>query len=318
MPGARRSGPRPSASRGGRGEGRPSAKARTAEPSDRPRAFIVGAGRVGGSLAMALPDVGVDVLGAWTRRPGSAARVRRKLGLRCSSGRLPDALSHADMVFLTVPDDAVEPVCRDLAREGLIGRGQDVIHCSGCLGLSVLGAAEEAGASVGSLHPLAAFMDPRSAGRVFHGSLALVEGGSPAVTRRLRALASGLGMKPARLSGPREEAGERRALYHAAAVTAAAGVLSTMDLALEAGRAAGLSRREALEGLVALARGTLDNLERSKVTSKALTGPVARGDERVVRRHLAVLGRLSKGARRLYRELSRRAEEIARTRPEAS
>lgn len=282
--------------------------------TERKRAFIIGAGRLGCGLAVALPRTGVDVIGAWSRSAASAARARRIINAPCKTRRLPDTISHADIVLLTVPDDALKDLCEKLVADGLIGRGQDVVHCSGCTDLSVLRAAEEAGASIGSLHPLSAFSDAENASNAFAGALAIVDG-STGIARRLAALAKGLGMRPARLAGEPEETAEHRALYHAAAVIAASGMLSTFDLALEAAEAAGLKHEDALAGLLFLSRKTLENLERKKDTSIALTGPVARGDDRVVARHERALRRVSPEAEKLYRALSRRAASMKDSHP---
>ncbi len=118
-------------------------------------------------------------------------------------------------------------------------------------------------------------------------------------------------MRPARLAVSGSEPSSPRALYHAAAVVAASGVLSTMDLALEAAMAAGLKRSDALAGLLFLARGTLDHLELDRSAAKALTGPVARGDEDTVKRHLEALEEESDEARLLYEALTKRASTIA-------
>jgi predicted short-subunit dehydrogenase-like oxidoreductase (DUF2520 family) len=281
-----------------------------AATQDAPSAFVIGAGRVGTGLAKALPGAGVTVLGTWSRTPGHAARARRLTGAPASSGRFPDRISDADLVFLAVPDDAVEAVCRTLVDEGLVGRGQGVIHLSGCLDLHVLDAAGATGAMTGSLHPLQAFADAATAHARFAGALAVVDG-PPSLSRRLSALARALSMRPVTL----KPVPDGRVLYHAAAVVAAGGLVALMDLALSIAAAAGLSRKDALAGLLTLARGTLDNLERLGRTDAALTGPIVRGDAAVVRRHLQALGRLPGDPRALYRALARRALALAQARP---
>ena len=74
---------------------------------------------------------------------------------------------------------------------------------------------------------------------------------------------------------------------HGAAVLAAGGVVALLDLALEAmGDVA--NPDDARSALIALARASLEALEGGDAVS-ALTGPVARGEEEVVSRHLEAL-----------------------------
>jgi predicted short-subunit dehydrogenase-like oxidoreductase (DUF2520 family) len=268
-------------------------------------AFVVGAGRVGTGLAVALPLLGVRVLGTWSRTPAAARRARRRTGAPAAAARFPRTIASADVVFLTVPDDAVAELCDRLAGEGRFAPGQVVAHCSGSLDLSPLSPAARAGARPGSLHPLQAFSDPREAAGAFPGSLAVVDG-DPGVRAALTRIARGLKMRPVVLpEGPLV-----RARYHAAAVTAAGHLVALMDLSLELAAAAGLDPADALGGLSALAQGSLANLERSGDPAAALTGPVARGDAKVIEKHLAALEGLPEASRALYRMLVERSADL--------
>jgi predicted short-subunit dehydrogenase-like oxidoreductase (DUF2520 family) len=72
---------------------------------------------------------------------------------------------------------------------------------------------------------------------------------------------------------------------------------------------AGIGPDAAAEALLPLVQGTLQNVK-SLGLEKALTGPVLRGDEGTVRRHLEAL-RSDPGARKIYVDLSRRVLELA-------
>jgi len=84
---------------------------------------------------------------------------------RCLGSRVPSArpLTHAqqvvdicDVVFLTVSDDAILPVCRDLRWE----QRHRVVHCSGATELTALDHAKSAGAVTGGFHPMQMFANP--------------------------------------------------------------------------------------------------------------------------------------------------------------
>ena len=75
-------------------------------------------------------------------------------------------------------------------------------------------------------------------------------------------------------------------------------------------RHAGLSDADAWHALRPLVEGTLENLEQQQPIA-ALTGPVTRGDETTVRRHLDAL---TADDAMLYRVLGRAALELAQKR----
>ncbi|HSS11969.1 MAG TPA: DUF2520 domain-containing protein, partial [Acidimicrobiales bacterium] len=83
---------------------------------------------------------------------------------------------------------------------------------------------------------------------------------------------------------PISVADAERTMYHAAAVIASNHLVALLGQVERVAAAAGVP----LEAYLELARGALENVA-SLGPSKALTGPVARGDWETVARHLAVL-----------------------------
>src|SRR5437879_2626127 len=99
-------------------------------------------------------------------------------------------------------------------------------------------------------------------------------------------------------------------LYHAGAVFASNYFVVVEAVAQRLLRHAGLSDAEAWQALRPLVEGTLANLLHQQPTD-ALTGPVVRGDDTTIRRHLASL---TKDDALLYRALGRAALELAEKR----
>ncbi|MDF1562066.1 MAG: DUF2520 domain-containing protein [Deltaproteobacteria bacterium] len=274
--------------------------------------FVVGAGRLGRTLALALARGagGFRLAGTWNRGEARARQTRRLLrGLThgpCSGGELPPGIRKADLVLLCAGDDALGSLARRLAERGRIGPGQTVAHCAGALDLSVLEPCAREGAAVGSLHPLRAFVDPAEDLARLPGTLAVLEGEAEALPL-LEALAGALSLRTATLAGgPRA-----RARYHAAAVNAAGNLCALMDASLELAAGAGLSRDDALSGLLALSRGVLEAIEREGDPARALTGPVARGDEAVLAAHREALRGLPADLRKVYELLIARSRRLA-------
>ena len=175
----------------------------------------------------------------------------------------------AGAVLLCVPDAAIAAAAAVIAPGPLVG------HCSGATGLAVL-----AGHEAFSLHPLmtiTAGADPS----VLAGAGAAVEGSTARALAVATELAQALGLHPIAV------AYADRAAYHAAA-SIASNFLITLEAAAERLAAeAGLTRAD----LVPLVRATVENWA-ALGPERALTGPVARGDEATVaRQRAAVAGR---------------------------
>lgn len=171
------------------------------------------------------------------------------------------APGEVDAVLLCVPDGEIAAAAEAVPRGVAIG------HCSGATGLEVLSAG---GREAFSLHPLMTVTAEADA-TTFPGAGAAVAGTSPAMLDLARALAEVLGMRPI------EIAPGDRAAYHAAA-SIASNFLVTLEAAAERLAATvGMER----EDLLPLVRATVENWARLG-GERALTGPVARGDERTV------------------------------------
>jgi predicted short-subunit dehydrogenase-like oxidoreductase (DUF2520 family) len=258
---------------------------------------VVGAGRLGGALALALSAR------RWPVRVHSGTDEGRRrtesLGLKPAT---PKDLAQARVCLLCVPDKAVPQVAQQLASS--LPRTVSLVHCAGALPLTALGAPK--GRAVGSFHPLCAVSDPRDP----------LAGHTVAITTRSRALrvlleqmARDTGLRALRVPET------NRAAYHAGAVLSAGGVVAVLSAAVEALGAAGISPEEALAALVPLTRSALRGVE-ARGLSGGLTGPVVRGDAGVVAAHLEAL---PSSVAEVYRPLSRRALALAgpRLSPEA-
>ncbi|MFI5282019.1 MAG: DUF2520 domain-containing protein [Candidatus Dormibacterales bacterium] len=217
------------------------------------------------------------------------------------------------VVFLAVPDDAIHRTATGIARAaGRIPTATAFVHLSGASGLDALEPLAKAH-SIGSFHPLQSFPSVRPPA-AFEGITIALDSRSPRLMRRLARLARDLGARP-KAVGEKE-----RAAYHAAAVFASNYVNALMGEAVALLESVGWSEREAVNGLIPLATGALDNIKR-KGPVGALTGPIRRGDVATVERHLQALSALGASApsrtgppaEAVYRMLGSIALEIAKT-----
>lgn len=258
-----------------------------------PPVVIVGAGRVGLSLARALTRLEEPV-----RLLGRAARPAGP-GVPAVEAEWGEALAVAGLVIIAAPDDAIAAVVERLVAVSAIREATVVLHTSGMHDASVLAPLEAQGAATGSWHPLQSIPDGDRADR-FLGVPAVLEGDEVAVLVA-RALAVRLEMAPIL-----ELPASAKPRYHAAAVFAANYLVVLNGIAERLARDAGAG--EDARGLfLPIMRQVLANLD-GRTAADALTGPVRRGDVGTVMAHLGALVGLDREA---YLVLAREALELA-------
>jgi predicted short-subunit dehydrogenase-like oxidoreductase (DUF2520 family) len=261
---------------------------------------FIGAGKVGTALAALLHHRGAYVAAVAGRTPQAGLNMALGAGLSVSVAKdRAGVLAGASIVFLTVPDDAIGPLCDEIAGKEGWRHGQGVVHCSGALPSTVLGAAKAQGARVASFHPLQAFANLQAALKNMPGSTFALEG-DPALVAELARLVEALGGTPLHMRA------EDKTLYHAAAVMSSNYLVTLAALASELLVRDGIApdATTAVRHLVPLLRGTLDNLQALGLPG-ALTGPLARGDAGTIARHLKALERGAPDTADLYRHLAR-------------
>jgi predicted short-subunit dehydrogenase-like oxidoreductase (DUF2520 family) len=269
---------------------------------------IVGAGRVGRTLARKLRGLGWNIGVVISRSRTSAIAAVRAIGAGTARGEITRSILAADMVLITTPDDAVGKLAVALAKiGGEEWRGKIVLHTSGALDRSELAPLARFGASTGSLHPLQTFSGrttPRLEGVVF-----ALEGDRQAL-RAARQITLALGGIPIVIQGGHKPA------YHAAAAFAAGSLLAVLEASTQILMAIGFTRRSATRAVVPLVRQMIENFERMGPRS-SWTGPLSRGDYATVRKHLVALKRFPKEMLEAYLGYSRLAVRLFAGNPEA-
>ena len=262
---------------------------------------IVGAGRVGRALGRLLREVGWKIGVVVTQSDASSRRAVRFIGAGKPHGGLTRNVLLSNVILIATPDDAIPAAASELTRMGGEElRGKVVLHTSGAQDSRALAPLKEFGASVGSMHPLQTFSGvgvPDLAEKVF-----AVEGDLVAV-RTARQIARALGGSPVQI------AAGKKVLYHAAAALAAGHVLALVEAATQLLVSLGMKRNEATRALLPLTRQVLDNFERVGPRA-AWTGPLARGDYRVVESHLRALHDSREEIAHAYEALNRLAARV--------
>lgn len=280
---------------------------------------LVGAGRLGVSLAQALRVAGGRLVGFTCRTSAGVAGAADLLAISGSTDISAFVRAHApavDLFILCVPDSALRHVAAELAAAlPERARGIAVMHTSGATSTTVLRPCADRGCYTLSFHPLQTFSDPALGADRFPGiTVAITPGPGPDETaaRRLgERLARAIGALPVRLNE------EHRVLYHAAATMASNYLVTLSHVAEDLLCRAGFPGDAALPALLPLIRGAVDNLDRQGSVA-ALTGPLSRGDSATVTAHLDALAYESPAVSTLYRDLGLATLDIVRARSELS
>jgi predicted short-subunit dehydrogenase-like oxidoreductase (DUF2520 family) len=248
------------------------------------RLALVGPGRAGGAVALALTAHGWRVTGVAGRHPDAPGVVETAGRFGAAPGPAEVVVAGVDLVLIATPDAAIDEVA------GIIGPAVTpatlVIHLSGARGLDALARVP---ARVGALHPLQTLPDPDLGAARLAGAYAAVAG-----DEEVAHLARTLGMTPITV------ADVDRAAYHAAACIASnhlVALLAQVEAVTDVPIAAFLP----------LVHATVDNVG-TRGPRGALTGPVARGDAATVRAHLDAIPDAERPA---YLAMARRTATLA-------
>jgi predicted short-subunit dehydrogenase-like oxidoreductase (DUF2520 family) len=260
---------------------------------------VVGAGRVGGAIGLALARSGYSVTAAWSMSRAGRERAHALLDAPILE---PEEVCRAgDIVVLAVPDDAIREMAERIAPGAR--RGKLVFHTSGGTSVETLDAVREAGAHVGSLHPLMTVPEPDPDAIAGAAVAVTCDGRDRAAFYRV---ARAWGGRPFMLDD------DRKAVYHAAAVFASNYLVSSVWAANEIFRSIGVRNAQPL--LTPLLRATLDNVI-EKGPAKAITGPVVRGDVKTVRKHIAALKDSDERIVDAYRAMARMTTALVQQDP---
>lgn len=262
---------------------------------------VVGAGRVGTTMARVLVDTGYPCLGLFGRNPEKVRASSEFTGAPGYGELRPEIVSRAQVVLIGVPDGAIATAARELADRGAVGSGAVLLHFSGLITSEALAPSARAGGRA-SVHPNLAVADFRTAFKKIPGTYFGIEGDErgAALARRMVGHVGGIAVSiPAR----------GKTAYHLAAVFASNGMVVLASMAAEILQSIGVAPDDAGKITARLMLGTAQNLSELDLL-RALTGPVVRGDAETVASHLEAMETMSPDMSRVYRLLFLRMVEL--------
>jgi predicted short-subunit dehydrogenase-like oxidoreductase (DUF2520 family) len=260
----------------------------------KPSIAIVGAGRLGSALALALRRAGYTISEIVSRNNAGSIRKARALArkVEARASTVGNARLDAELVWFSVPDREIAKSSRQLVSV-IDWKRRTAFHSSGALTSDELKALHRLGAAVASVHPLMTFVS---------GSIPslktvpfAVEGDAMAV-RAARPIVRDLGGKAFTIRKQYKPA------YHAWGAFASPLLVAALVTAERVARMAGLSAVAARKKMLPIVRQTIANYE-ALGPAGAFSGPIVRGDAEIVRRHLQALRNVPE-ARDVYMALA--------------
>ena len=253
---------------------------------------FIGAGKVGGSLAVAMSRAGYAVVAVASRTPASADAFAARIEGCTAYADLQDAVDSCDMLFISTSDDAISLVAASVQWRS----DQGVAHCSGAASLDVLRSASKQGVTPGAFHPLQAFSSVENGVGSIPGITFGIEGNDE-MRAYLGDLAHAIGGNPVFLNS------EDKPLYHLSGVMMGNLLTCLVGISAEVWERIGYTRDDGVKALIPMMRAVAYNVETSGIPS-AVAGPYPRGDLGTASKHVNALTSQHPALLPLYRELA--------------
>lgn len=261
------------------------------------RIALVGPGRAGTALAIALDRAGHRIVAVAARESSRAMETAVRFG--ADPIAIGDPIPPVGLLVVAVRDGAIDEVARALAP--VSGDAAAVVHLSGATTVDALEAVAATGTPTGSFHPLQTLPSPESGADKLDGAWIAVTASAP-LRATLHELAASFGGRPFDLDD------EQKATYHAAAAAAANFPLAALSVSHDLFVAAGVPFQAAKPLVEAVVSNAFEH-----GPSQSLTGPVARGDVETVSAQLAAVTDDAPQWRDAFLEMIRATADVAGT-----
>ena len=252
---------------------------------------IVGTGKLGGSLALALSAASYNVVSVFSRNANSALNVSKEIDGCIPSSDIQETINVAEIVFITTPDDVISKI----ANSSKWSDSQGVIHCSGASGIELFSSIESC-IEFGSFHPMQTFSSIKEGSKSMQGITFAIDGTDKIVgflKEITNSFNSGFVLIPS----------EYKPMYHLTGTLMGNLLLEYVAISAKLWEQIGYDQEKGIQSLVPMMRQVADNLENIGLP-EALAGPFVRGDIGTIKKHLEILKEDAPQALNLYCELA--------------
>ncbi len=264
---------------------------------------FIGAGKVGTALGLYFKQKGVNI-GGYYSRTYQHAHNASILTESTAFSSIEELMSVSSMVWLTVPDDALQQVAKEISQLNIPPQIAAFVHTSGVHSSHALQPLKEAGFSTYCAHPLMAFGEPTESATqlkeaYFSLDRIIINDLKEEDDKYLTHFFEKIGNHTLHIDADKKE------LYHCAATVLSNYLVTLLNLSYEIFAKSGMTRTEIKRATEPLLRSTLKNIAENDVMSDALTGAIKRGDKSTVAKHLSALEKNMPDKKALYKELGK-------------
>lgn len=250
---------------------------------------FIGAGNVGFSLGKYFADHDLDVVGYYSENKDDSLEAAEFTNSK-SYDSVDEILADSDVLFLTVPDDSIEKVWKQVNSSHFTDK--IICHTSGVHTSEIFSGLDNHKSYGYSIHPLCAINDKYKSYKELSNIYFTIEGDKEKLDE-VSNLFVRLGNKVNIIRA------EDKARYHLAAAVASNLVVGLVDMA---------ERVIPHEALVPIMKANMDHIIEDG-TVNALTGPIERGDASTIKKHLMVL---KADEIEVYQSVSKQVLEVAK------
>ncbi|MFZ0456573.1 MAG: Rossmann-like and DUF2520 domain-containing protein [Ignavibacteriaceae bacterium] len=246
--------------------------------SKRSNIALVGAGKIAYSLVNALVKSNYRVKLIISNNIDSAKKLAQKFSIKNYSENLTNLDDKIRVVFIYVPDNQIRVTSDKIANLHFNFRNSLFVHLSGAENISKLISLKKAGALTASFHIMQTFPSRRIV--KIENCYASIETENEIAERFLFKLAGDFNSKPFKLSSA------DKIKYHLAGVFASNFLVGNF---FNSENIFNIKKQEnnynSFELLSPIMKSTIDNIEKLG-SSKALSGPIERGDLTTIKKHI--------------------------------
>lgn len=261
---------------------------------------FIGAGKAGVSLGAYFCSKGLVISGYLSRSFKSASSAAEITSSNAYTA-ISDLASSSDMIIVSTPDGVIGEVWKELRKCNI--RGRIICHLSGSLSSDIFEGIEAMGSFGYSVHPMFACSGRDGTLEGVEKACFTIEGSKDRLDE-VRKILMYTGNRTFVIDK------KQKHLYHASNVMVSNLVTALLSLGTEAFERCGVSGQDALQALLPLIKGNIENIAK-KGFSGSLTGPVERNDTDTIMKHLDVL---EEEERLIYTLLTKRLVGLSQVR----
>ncbi|MFO7447096.1 MAG: Rossmann-like and DUF2520 domain-containing protein [Ignavibacteriaceae bacterium] len=247
------------------------------------RIVIIGAGKISYSLSEALTKSGFNIVSVISSNIKSAQKLSSKFKIEHYSDRIEDIPSSANFYILSVPDNQIYPAARQIASLKLNFRKCIFIHLSGVENSEALKMLKKRGGRTASFHIMQTFPSKKIIS--IKGCYTAIETEDKKTINILSEFAHKLKLFPFQVSP------DSKILYHLSGVYASNFLTGNFFIAEKLFKM--VSPENFALVISPIISTTLNNISK-RGTVNSLSGPIERGDNETILKHLSALNLLIK------------------------